>query len=67
MFSGLIDRISFRHWTHLTDVSDGVRVVRMIRHQAIPCNLSIAKVNVIVACAGQQQVCDLCHAPGHIA
>ena len=64
---GVIERISFRHWTHLTDVSDGVRVVRMIRRQAIPRNLSIAEVNVKVAYAGQQQVCDLCHAPGHIA
>ena len=64
---GVIERISFRHWTHLTDVSDGVRVVRMTRRLAIPRNLSIAEVNVKVAYAGQQQVCDLCHAPGHIA
>ena len=64
---GVIERISFHHWTHLTDVSEGVRVVRMIHRQAIPRNLSIAEVNVKVAYAGQQQVCDLCHAPGHIA
>ena len=64
---GVIERISFRHWTHLTDVSDGVRVVRMTRRLAIPRHLSIAEVNVKVAYAGQQQVCDLCHAPGHIA
>lgn len=64
---GVIERITFRHWPHLTDVSDGVRVVRMIRRQAIPRILSIAEVNVKVAYAGQQQVCDLCQAPGHIA
>ena len=60
---GVIERISFRHWTHLTDISDGVRVVRMVRSQAIPRHLTIAEVNVKVAYAGQQQVCDLCQGP----
>ena len=64
---GVIERVSFRHWVHLTDVSDGVRVVRMVRRQAIPRNLSIDEANVKIAYAGQQQVCDLCDAPGHIA
>lgn len=27
---GLIENISFCHWTHLENVSDGVRVVRMV-------------------------------------
>jgi len=64
---GVIERISFRHWTHLTDISDGVRVVRMIRRQVIPCNLTIDEGNVKVVYAGQQQVCDLCQVPGPFA
>ena len=64
---GDIEDITFRHWTHLTDVCDGVRVVRMTRRMAIPRMMTIAEVNVKVSYAGQQQTCDLCHAPGHIA
>lgn len=45
---GDIERISFRHWLHLTDVSDGVCVVRMFCCLAIPRILSIAEVNVKV-------------------
>ena len=64
---GVIERISFHHWTHLTDVSDGVHVVRMIRCQVIPRNLTTDEVNVKVVYAGQQQLCDRCQVPGPIA
>ena len=33
----------------------------------LSCITSIGEVNVKIAYAGQQQVCDLCNAPGHIA
>ena len=48
-------------------VGDGVRIVRMVRREAIPRHMSIGDVRVKIAYAGQQQVCDLCAAPGHIA
>lgn len=38
---GVIKNISFCHWTHLENVSDEVRVVRMVRSAAIPCHVSI--------------------------
>ena len=63
----VIERVSFRHWTHMEDICDGVRIVRMVRRLAIPRNVTIDEVNVKIAYAGQQQVCDLCAAPGHIA
>lgn len=53
----------------MPDVGDGVRMVRMVRREAIPRHMSIgvAKVKSLIAYAGQQQVCDLGNAPGHIA
>lgn len=53
----------------MPDVGDEVRIVRMVRREAIPRHMSIgvAKVKSLIAYAGQQQVCDLCNAPGHIA
>ena len=53
---GLIENISFCHWTHLENVSDGVRVVRMVRSAAIPCHVSIGDFQVKIVYAGQQQV-----------
>jgi len=64
---GVIESVKFRHWAHMPTVGDGVRIVRMIRRDAIPRHMSIGEVNVKIAYAGQQQVCDLCSAPGHIA
>lgn len=63
---GTVESIAFRHWPHLPNVSDGVRVVRMVRREAIPRHLSIGDFQVKIY-AGQQQVCDLCAAPCHIA
>ena len=51
----------------MPSVGDGVRIVRMIRRDAIPRHMSIGEVNVKIAYAGQQQVCDLSSAPGHNA
>ena len=65
---GVVEHIKFRHWTHLENVkSDGVRVVRMVRNAAIPRHLVIGEFQVKISYAGQQQVCDLCSEPGHIA
>lgn len=64
---GVIKNISFCHWTHLKNVSDGVRVVQMVRSAAIPCHVPIGDFQVKIAYAGQHQVSDLCKASGHIA
>ena len=48
-------------------VGDGVHIMRMGRREAIPRHMSIGEVRVKIAYAGQQQVCDLCDAPGQIA
>ena len=64
---GEVEDIKFRHWPHMPNVGDGVRVIRMIRTKPIPRHMHIGEVPVKVAYAGQQQVCDICHAPGHIA
>ena len=64
---GTVEIVAFRHWPHLPNVSDGVWVVRMVRREAIPRHLSIGDFQVKISYAGQQQVCDLCAAPGHIA
>ena len=64
---GVIEEVKFRHWTHMPTVGDGVRIVRMVRREAIPRHMTIGEVRVKIAYVGQQQVCDLCDAPGHIA
>ena len=64
---GVIEEVKFRHWAHMPTVGDGVRIVRMVRREAIPRHMTIGEVRVKIAYVGQQQVCDLCDAPGHIA
>lgn len=64
---GVIEDIKFCHWTHMPSVGDGVRIVCVVRRDAILYHMSISEVNVKIAYAGQQQVCDLCNAPCHIA
>lgn len=34
-----VESAAFRHWLHLRDVSDGVRVACMVGREAIPCHL----------------------------
>ena len=64
---GVIEEVKFRHWAHMSTVGDGVHIVRMVCREAIPRHMSIGEVRVKIAYVGQQQVCDLCDAPGHIA
>lgn len=64
---GTAESIPFHHWPHLPNVSDSVRVVCVVRREAIPHHLSVGDFQVKISYAGQQQVCDLCAAPGHIA
>ena len=53
---GTVESIAFRHWPHLPNVSDGVRVVRMVRREAIQRYLSIGDFQVKISYAGQQQM-----------
>lgn len=50
---GTVESIAFRHWPHLPNVSDGVRVVRMVCREAIPRHLSIGDCQVKISYAGQ--------------
>ena len=66
-FFGEIEHVRFRHWTHLEDVCDGVRTVRMVRTRAIPRNVIIDGFPVKVSYVGQEPECDICGKKGHIA
>ena len=59
--------VCFRHWTHLTEVCDGVRTVRMVRTRSIPRNLIIDGFPMKVSYVGQELECDICGKKGHIA
>ena len=62
-----MEYVRFRHWTHLVDVCDGVRTVRMVRTRAIPRNVIIDGFPVKVSYVGQERECDICGKKGHIA
>ena len=64
---GVIEEVKFCHWAHMPTVGDGVPIVHMVRLEAIPRHMSTGEARVKIAYAGQQQVSDLCDAPGHIA
>ena len=66
-FFGEVEYVQFRHWTHLVDVCDGVRTMRMVRTRAIPRNLIIDGFPVKVSYVGQEPECDICGRKGHIA
>ena len=66
-FFGEVEYVRFRHWTHLEDVCDGVRTVRMVRTRAIPRNVIIDGFPVKVSYVGQEPECDICGKKGHIA
>lgn len=66
-FFGDVEYVRFRHWTHLVDICDGVRTVRMVRTRAIPRNLIIDGFLVKVSYVGQEPECDICGKKGHIA
>ena len=66
-FFGEVEYVRSRHWTHLEDVCDGVRTVRMVRTRAIPRNVIIDGFPVKVSYVGQEPECDICGKKGHIA
>ena len=43
----------FRHWLHMSEVADGVRVISMVRNQAIPRNLEVDGYHCKVSYYGQ--------------
>ena len=54
-------------WLHLSGVADGVRVVSMVRNQAIPWNLDVEGFRVKVSHYGQAVECDICEPLAHVA
>ena len=66
-YFGDVEYVRFRHWTHLVDVCDGVRTVRMVCTRAIPSNLIIDGFPVKVLYVGHEPECDTCGKKGHIA
>ena len=64
---GEVHDVRFRHWLHMSEVADGVRVVSMVRNQAIPRNLEVYGYHCKVSYYGQAKECDICEKTGHIA
>ena len=64
---GEVHDVRFRHWLHMSEVADGVRVVPMVRNQAIPRNLEVDGYHCKVSYYGQAKECDICEKTGHIA
>ena len=64
---GEVKDVFNRCWLHLSGVADGVRVVSMVRNQAIPRDLDVEGFRVKVSYHGQAVDCDICGRLGHIA
>ena len=64
---GEVHDVRFRHWFHMSEVADGVRVVSMVGNQAIPRNLEVDGYHCKVSYYGQDKECDICEKTGHIA
>lgn len=64
---GEVKDVFNRCWLHLSGVADGVRVVSMVRNQAIPRNLDVEGFRVKVSYYGQAVECDICERLGHVA
>lgn len=64
---GEVHDVRFRHWLHMSEAADGVRVVSMVRNQAIPRNLEVDGYYCKVSYYGQAKECDICEKTGHIA
>ena len=64
---GEVHDVKFRHWPHMCEVADGVRVVSMVRNEAIPRNLQVDRYHCKVSYYGQAKECDICGKTGHIA
>ena len=69
---GEVKDVFNRCWLHLSGVADGVRVVSMVRNQAIPRNVDVEGFRGKVSYYGQAVECDKCgkclwcHQPGHL-
>ena len=63
---GEVHDVRFRHWLHIFEVADAVRVVSMVRNQAIPCNLEVDGHHCKVSYYGQAKECDICEKTWHI-
>ena len=63
---GEVHAVKFRHMLHMSEVADGVRVVPMVRNQAIPRNLQVDGYHCKVSYYGQAKECDICGKTGHI-
>ena len=64
---GDVHNVRFRHWLHMSEVADGIRVISMVRNQAIPRNLEVDGYHCKVSYYGQAKECDICEKTGHIA
>ena len=64
---GEVHDVRFRHWLHMSEVAGGVRVVSVVRNQAIPRNLEVDGYHCKVSYYGQAKECDICEKTGHIA
>ena len=57
---GEVHDVRFRHWLHMSEVADGVRVLSMVRNQAIPRNLEVDGYHCKISYYGQAKECDIC-------
>lgn len=64
---GEVHDVRFRHWLHMSEVADGVRVVSVVRNQAIPRNLEVDGYHCKVSYYGQAKECDICEKTRRIA
>ena len=64
---GEVHDVRFRHWLHMSEVADEVRVDGvMVRNQAIPRNLEVDGYHCKASYYGQAKECDICEKTGHI-
>ena len=63
---GEVHDVRFRHWLQMSEVVDGVRVVSMVRNEAIPRSLEVDGYHCKVSNYGQAIECDICEKTGHI-
>ena len=64
---GEVHDVRYRHWLHMSERADGVRVVSMVGSQPIPRNFVIDGYYCKVSYYGQAKECDICEKTGHIS
>ena len=64
---GEVHDVRFRHWLHMSEVANGVRVLSMVRNKAIPRNLEVNGYHCKVSYYGQAKECHICEKTEHIA